>query len=193
MVKDIVADWLPAHASLITELLDAAAHYKQAGEIAKLEAFAKVAAAFNNYARATNTPSDVCFMLSDLIGEFANRAEGRPPRIPERQKMKSDPRTTVQREALLAYAAVYVDYHGGTDEACRKAERKLRSTGGEGTGIKTGIKNWRKQRRSKRQSKSIDQHFENARNLVDKLASNSQISPQKAAEQILDIAVKSFG
>ena len=188
------------HRALRKKLLIAAHRYKQGGN-SKLEAFTNVVAAFNEYARATNAPADVCLMLVDMIGEFANLGEGRPSKILTPQKTKNSPRTTVQREVLWAYAAVFVDYHGGTDKACRDAERKLCIAGcplprnsGFGTEVPgASIKNWRKQRKKSRRSKSIDQHFEAARDLVDKLARKSQIPQQKAAEHILDIAAENFG
>ena len=187
---------LAVHRELGKRLLLAADDLWKQGK--RLEAFSQVVFAFNEYARATNAPYDVHAMLVDMQADFSNRAEGRP--ILKPQRTKNSPRKPVQFEALLAYASVCIDYHGGTPTACKNVEDKLRKANcplpnNRTHGAKTSgasMQNWRKQRRSKRQSESINLHFEAARDDVKKLASEKRISRAEAADVILDFAIEVF-
>lgn len=191
---------LKLHGALAKKLLLAGEHYKQEGHIPKLMAFTSVVAAFNEYARATNAPTDVCFMLSDMMGEFANLGEGRPTNIIKPQKTKNSPRTSVLYEGLWAAAAVYIDCNGVSDEVCARAEEKLRyagcplprnsTHGTEDPGA--SIKNWRKRKRSARRSKMLDQLFQDYRDVIDQRVRETGTPLEKVAEFIMDKAVENF-
>jgi len=200
LAKEMLAnsheDWLVAHKRLMVGLLQAVDHRQQND----LEAFAKVVAEFNEYARATNAPPNVCLLLSDMLGDLANRAEGRPSQTPKPQRTKQSPRTSVQKEMLWAATSVWIDERNGTDQAHIDAERKLLSAGcplptnpTHGTqqpGL--SIKNWRKQSGSGRRSKVAEPFFKANRDLVDRLVAGRDRSREEASELMFDAAIKTL-
>jgi hypothetical protein len=196
-------DGLAVHRELARRLLQAARHWRT-GNSPKLGAFVQAVEAFNIYARATNAPADVCAMLGDMLGEFTNLWEGRQARSLKPQKLKNGPRVPVQREGVWAAALVFIDHHGGTADACARAERKLKAAGCPLPSNQTAstskpgasLRNWRKEqqrRQSRRKSGVLEQLFEGHRAQVDRIAQSHGVTPGQAAERALDVAIKNFG
>lgn len=193
-VMDKDFDPFEVHFQLGRKLQSASALWRGQSPDDKLDALAVVLVALNEYARSTNAPSDVLWLLTDSLGELGNLRDGRGSEVFGAPYVPGSKKRRLQSEMLWAAASVFIDNQPRKEAARIEAERIIHAANlplpGSSTKPGARLRKFQTDNSAVKRDDEMNKHFEAVADIVAALMDEGGLSRAEAARKMFMSFVK---